>query len=344
MRSREKAEALSEAISCGIRSAGADVIRNDSRFFAEASFAGDLYGAAMSVFVEEAGEQIRIRFAGRARTAPSHDIERKLNTAVRSATPTQGKIRFGSDRFAIGTALAYETELQRMVAGRAVKVRIQADNLPGRCSALFSKGAVVLTTLRMIISRSVLMTGQSCTWSTRKAIGLRGYNRSTVTACPLQRGHKVCSVSFDAAQVLEMIAVRENARIARRGRDDDYWEHVGDSLFLRDALIAAIKLCGYLCKTGQKVVSLCKEIPDFQVVSRHYQFAGDRGQLMRTLSAVSSRRELGDGIRFPMREGWVHVSPDSSRQAIRVIAESVSVEAAEELCADIHTLIKENDL
>ena len=159
-----------------------------------------------------------------------------------------------------------------------------------------------------------------------------------------REGHKVCSVSFDAAQVLEMIAVRENARIARRGRDDDYWEHVGDSLFLRDALIAAIKLCGYLCKTGQKVVSLCKEIPDFQVVSRHYQFAGDRGQLMRTLSAVSSRRELGDGIRFPMREGWVHVSPDSSRQAIRVIAESVSVEAAEELCADIHTLIKENDL
>lgn len=342
----KKAEALSEAISCGIRSAGADVIRNDSSFFAEASFAGDLYGAAMSVFVEEAGEQIRIRFAGRARTAPSHDIERKLNTAVRSATPTQGKIRFGSDRFAIGTALAYETELQRMVAGRAVKVRIQADNLPGRMlrSVLERSGGIDHTS-NDYFTLSVSNDGTKLYVVDEEGNRLGG---DTIAALLLlvhfREGHKVCSVSFDAAQVLEMIAVRENARIARRGRDDDYWEHVGDSLFLRDALIAAIKLCGYLCKTGQKVVSLCKEIPDFQVVSRHYQFAGDRGQLMRTLSAVSSRRELGDGIRFPMREGWVHVSPDSSRQAIRVIAESVSVEAAEELCADIHTLIKENDL
>ena len=69
-------ETLSSAIACGVRSSGIDVIRHDARFFAEAAFAGETYGAAISVFVEQSGEQIAVRMSCRGRT---HNAFRQEN-------------------------------------------------------------------------------------------------------------------------------------------------------------------------------------------------------------------------------------------------------------------------
>ncbi|MBP3521524.1 MAG: hypothetical protein J6J87_09315, partial [Oscillospiraceae bacterium] len=45
-----------------------------------------------------------------------------------------------------------------------------------------------------------------------------------------------------------------------------------------------------------------------------------------------ARRE-GEGIRLPVETGWLYVVPITRKRALRVIAEAVSTEAADELCA-----------
>jgi phosphomannomutase len=58
---------------------------------------------------------------------------------------------------------------------------------------------------------------------------------------------------------------------------------------------------------------------------------------------ITAERELGDGLRFPLKEGWIHVSPSSARPLIRITGEGLSMEAAEELCADISGMIEKGE-
>jgi mannose-1-phosphate guanylyltransferase/phosphomannomutase len=337
-------ETLASAIACGVRSVGGDAIRHDARFFAEASFVGETYGATISVFVEQLGEQIAIRLACRDRTYITHAIERKLNLAARSAVPAQLANRFGADRFAIGTTLAYEQYLIRNTRGRA-PVRVQADNLPGKL-------------LRSVLEKSGSIDHKADKYFTLavSADGTRmfvtdeeGYKLGPEKVLALlalthfREGNSVCAVSFDAPQAMEDIALSENARIVRRGRDEEYWQYASESTFFYDASLAAIKLCGYISSSRKTVSSLVEEIPAFHQITREYPFSGDRGALMRELSTLSKNRELGDGIRFPVGNGWVHIAPSSSRPHIKVLAESFSVEAADEICSNIFEIIKEKE-
>ncbi|NLM60809.1 MAG: NTP transferase domain-containing protein [Clostridiales bacterium] len=337
-------ETLASALACGVRSVGSDAIRHDARFFAEATFAGETYGAAVSVFVEQAGEQIAIRMSCRGRTYITHAIERSLNLAVRSAIPSQVAGRFGNDRFAIGTALAYEQYLIQRTMGRAA-VRIQADNLPGKLlrAVLEKSGGIDHKAERYF---TLALSGDGTRLFITDEDGHKlGPDKvlALLVLIHFREGNRVCAVSFDAPQAVEDIALQEKARIVRRGRDEEYWKHAQDCAFFHDASLAAIKLLGYIGRTNRTVSSLVKEIPAFHQIAKEYPFAGDRGALMRELSSISEKRQLGDGIRFPVGTGWVHIAPNSSRPYIKVLAESFSVEAADEICSNIYEIIREKE-
>lgn len=338
------AETLAAALSCGIRSVGSDVIRHDGRFLAEASFAAELYGSEISAFVDGLGESIRIHITGKNRTPPSRETERKLNKAVRADYAPQNKERFGKERFAIGAGLAYEGSLWKAAEGKA-QIRVAPDHLPGEIlrEILARKGCMDLS------GRKACLLGTSADGTSLRVADENGHmlENETITALlaliHFREGNRSLALPFDAPQAIEILAQRLGTRIFRRGRDDEYDVCVKDSLFLSDAILAGIMLCNYLARTGKTVSELCGELPVFRVMTKNTFYTGDRGALMRSFSMIANQRELGDGIRFPLRNGWVHVAPSNSKPLIRIISESVSAEAAEELCVDIERMIQKGE-
>jgi mannose-1-phosphate guanylyltransferase/phosphomannomutase len=339
------AETLAQAISCGVRSAGSNCVRHDARFLAEASFASDMYGAVISAFVEGTGGDICIRIVGKDQTIPSHETERKLNLAVRADMPALNRERFGSERFAIGAPLAYEQALSRQAGGK-IPVRVIADNTPARLlKSILEKGRII----DHAGEEHCITLGTSPDGTDLHVIDENGNELSKAEVEALlslvhfREGNRILAVSFDAPHAIETIALSEGARTVRRGRDGEYEQYAHESVFMRDALMAALKLCKYISSTGTGIAELYGLIPRVHVRVRNAPYAGDRGALMRALSTISAKRELGDGLRFPHRNGWIHVSPSSARPLIRIIAESSSAEAAEELCADISALIRDTE-
>jgi len=61
----------------------------------------------------------------------------------------------------------------------------------------------------------------------------------------------------------------------------------------------------------------------------------DRGYVMRALKdeMKTMSPELCEGMKVKLENGYIHIYPCSSRQAIRIIAESDREEYADELCA-----------
>jgi len=338
------AETLAQAISCGVRAAGSDCIRHDARFLAEASFAADMYGAAHSAFVEATGEEMCIRIVGKNRMLPSHETERKLNLAVKADIPPQSRERFGGERFAIGAPLAYEQALLRQAAGKS-PVRVISDNVPARLlKSVLEKGRITDHDAAGYITLGVSPDGTELHVSDEEGHELdKAAVEALLAMIHFREGNRVIAVTFDAPQAIDMIALREGGRVARRGRDQDYERYAHESIFMRDAILAALKLCRYIGREGTSVAELHRQIPGFHVHVYNAPYAGDRGALMRALSMISAERELGDGLRFPHKNGWIHVSPSSARPFIRIVAESTSAEAAEELCADISDLIKQGE-
>jgi len=338
------AETLAQAISCGVRAAGSDCIRHDARFLAEASFTADLYGAALSAFVEGTGTDMCIRIVGKNRMLPSHETERKLNLAVRADIPPQSRERFGSERFAIGAPLAYEQALLRQAGGKT-PVCVISDNPPGRLlRSILEKGRIIDHAAGGYITLGVSPDGTELHVSDETGHELdKAAVEALLSLIHFREGSNVLAVTFDAPHAIDLIASQEGARVVRRGRDQDYDQFAHESVFMRDAILAALKLCRYIGRTGITVSELCRQIPSFHVHVHNAPYAGDRGALMRALSMISAERELGDGLRFPHKRGWIHVSPSSARPLIRIVAESVSAEAAEELCADISALIQHAD-
>ena len=63
------------------------------------------------------------------------------------------------------------------------------------------------------------------------------------------------------------------------------------------------------------------------------------GRALEDLSAEPP----GEGVRVKAGEGWIYLVPSASRNALRIIAEATSMEAAAELCGEYEEKLKELD-
>jgi len=69
----------------------------------------------------------------------------------------------------------------------------------------------------------------------------------------------------------------------------------------------------------------------------------DRGAIMRALAETAENAEYGDGLRMKMGSGIVTVAPLTLQCALRIVAESEDMEAAQELCDVLRRKVQKLD-
>ena len=113
--------------------------------------------------------------------------------------------------------------------------------------------------------------------------------------------------------------------------------------WLWDGIFAACRLASRLGLTGETLTHLDRDLPRFATVRGELPLRTGRGRVMgRVLESLSAAPQ-GEGVRLRTGQGWVYVTPISSRNSLRIIAEAADMEAAAELCGAYEEKLKELD-
>ncbi len=166
-----------------------------------------------------------------------------------------------------------------------------------------------------------------------------------LTRIEMEDGLGRCALPPWAPAAAETVAERYGGQLLRLGRDGSEAEELWrQTPWFRDAVFAACRICQRMARTGESLAQLDRALPAFATVRGEVPLRSGRGRVMgEALRTVPAAQRQGEGARFPVGEGWVYVIPMSSRPSLRLIAESVSMEAAEELRAEAEKTFRELD-
>jgi mannose-1-phosphate guanylyltransferase/phosphomannomutase len=111
-----------------------------------------------------------------------------------------------------------------------------------------------------------------------------------------------------------------------------------------DAVASLVKLLELLAPAGRPISELVAELPKSTIVQRDVQCPWAlKGLVMRVLNERMAGRhlDLTDGIKVFDERGWVEVLPDPDEPVLHLYAEGETVQASEELVAELRRLVEE---
>jgi phosphomannomutase len=112
-----------------------------------------------------------------------------------------------------------------------------------------------------------------------------------------------------------------------------------DLHFGRDALVGIAIFLSQLAEFGGKVSELRKQYPDYYVsknkvnLSDSFDFDKTKALLMEKFK--DAELNTADGLRIDFPEGWVHIRKSNTEPIVRIYAEGLNKEIAEELAGRI---------
>lgn len=111
-------------------------------------------------------------------------------------------------------------------------------------------------------------------------------------------------------------------------------------LWARDALFLSIKILSIMKEREKTLKELVKELPEFYVANKSVDIDVSPAKVSKKLLDEKFENTDDEGIVYSGEKGYAKVKVKSSGDTLRIITEAVSVEAAQELCADIESIIK----
>ena len=336
----EGARMLAQAAASGVSSSGGGLLLHDAPTPAAAAWLSWRYGLPVSLFLQQEGEMVYLRFFDRQGLPLGRGRERKLESALlRRDTRQVPASRVGGRDWVPGVASAYAGEAAQAAGVQArLTVSVPQEGPEGAAlsAALQRMGCTVV---------SAAAQGVPAFTSTHGGFVLSAWDEEGRQVPPhrlflllclleLEEGGRVLALPPDAPSAAEELAARYSADVLWLGRDGGQARDCrAAQLFLRDAAFAACRLCGWMARSGERLSALLRRLPESWEERREVALHGDRGALMQALSRAFDEAEaMEDGLRVRMSQGWVWLSPLARRAALRVTAESRDQEIARELC------------
>ncbi len=111
-------------------------------------------------------------------------------------------------------------------------------------------------------------------------------------------------------------------------------------LWARDALFLTVRVLSVMRERKSSLAELTAELPEFYVARKKVDIDVSPARVSKRL--LEERFSGGDseGIVFSGDKGHAKIKAESSGGALRIITEALTLEAAEELCADIESIIR----
>jgi mannose-1-phosphate guanylyltransferase/phosphomannomutase len=176
-------------------------------------------------------------------------------------------------------------------------------------------------------------------------------------------GVKELAVLYDAPGAIDQLGKEFGAEVFRIGRDDPKAAKLYlQQTIMRDGVFAGARLCAWLKAHNEKLSELRRRMPKFSSITREVALKSSRGAVMRLMSSnlagnmhfnphinmqaemqEKNQKDMTAGLRLNTDRGCVYISPLRERSALKIHAESVSEEIAEELCIEFERRAQEND-
>ena len=342
--SGEAAAMLGRALGCGVAASGGTALVSDAPCPSAGAWLAKTYQIPLSAFVTQDGDAAELRVFAPDGLPLGRPEQRKLEGGLlRGEGSRAPAARVGAFETVTGVRSGYAAEAAALSRLTAIPLRPVSVWVP--------KGGVenqvlsaALTALGCHVSRGEGrgMPIFSADWGGFRlaAWDEAGHPVSSdhllvlLTRIEMEHGSGRTVLPAWAPAAADTVAESFRGSLLRLGRDGEEARRLwGEQPWMWDAVFAACRICARLGLTGETLSALCHGLPLFATARGEVGLRSGRGRLMGAALAQPGARPQGEGARIQVGEGWVYVIPNSRRQALRVIAEATTMEAAQELCA-----------
>lgn len=352
----EGARMLAQAAGCGACAAGAKVLAHDAPSPSAAAWLAGAWSLPATVYVEQQEETVCLHLFDNRGLPLGRDRQRKLEGALlRGEQCRVPAHRVGRREIVTGVAGAYARDAaQRGRLSPAPLKRLEAA-VTGRTAADRAL-AEALSALGCAVGR-MARPGVPAFRTGRGGFHLLAWDEegeplspdvllSMVALLELEQGRGPVALPSSAPAAIDALGARYHAAVLRLGQDGREAEsRYAASPWLWDALFAACRLCSHMALSGERLHGLAGRLPPFARRQREVSLRGERGNVMQELFRILPGAEpAGEGLRFRRGEESAYLVPLTQRSALRVIAEAVNSELAEELCGFCVRAAQEADL
>lgn len=355
-RGGEGARMLAQAAGCGASTAGAKVFAHDAPSPSAAAWLAGAWSLPATLFVEQQGERAFLHLFDRRGLPLGRARERKLEGALlRGEQLRVPAHRVGRREVVTGVPGAYARDAARRSRLSSAPLRRVEVAVTGRspmdlalAEALSALGCAVCRTPRPGVP--AFYTGRGgfrlLAWDEEGEPLSPDVLLSMVALLELEQGRGPVALPSSAPAAIDALGARYHAAVLRLGQDGREAEsRYAASPWLWDALFAACRLCSHMALSGERLHGLAGRLPPFARRQREVSLRGERGNVMQELFRILPGAEpAGEGLRFRRGEESAYLVPLTQRSALRVIAEAVNSELAEELCGFCVRAAQEADL
>ena len=334
------AQVLAESFLLGGSTAGRRTFSPDAGTEALAAMTGPLFGMDLCLFVRQEGERLRLRFTGPEGLPAERKMLRALEQAAFSDAAPAPAVDCSPVSRLLGTEEAAAAALLSS-AGKLRGLRLSASD-PFLAALLRQAGAETVPP-----GAGIPLLEPSEDGLTLSLTDEEGTRRSweqllcALTKAELQSGEKAVVLPYAAPAAAEEIAAEEGGTVYRLERDgEDALRRFRQKPWCRDGLTLGMRLTGLVHRREEAFSSLLRGLPPCHRRERTVLTERDTA-LLRDLARWENA-ETVSGVRF--REGNCTVTVRRTGPgALRILAESASIEAAEEFCARLERLVRETE-
>ena len=346
---------LGRALGCGVTAAGGRALVSDAPCSSAGAWLGRYYQLPVSVFVQQDGDTAEVRLFGKDGLPIHRSWQRKLEGALLRGEGSRVPAgRVGELETVAGVRSGYAGEAARLCRLSQIPLRpleVWVERGEGANEML----SAALTALGCRVQRGMGRGAPtfSADWGGFRltAWDEKGQRLSPdrlvvlLTRIEMENGAGREALPPWAPAAAETVAESFGGRLLRLGRDGEearqLWE---EQPWMWDGIFAACRICARMGLTGQSLEHLNRSIPRFATVREELPLRSGRGRVMgRMLEGSETAPIRGEGARLKIGDGWIYLAPMSSRNALRIIAEAVDLETAEELCGFCRERVKRID-
>ena len=343
------AVAFKSAFTAGVLSAGAQVWDFGEITEAQTSFSAAFCGLEMTAYIS-GGAVCSIKLLGEGGLPVIRPVERELEGRLQREEYTRcswNAYREISDM--TGISLLYQQELYRCAPRGLSGMSAQPKCKLKQGARLFED---TLSKLGCDIGDGMIMelseSGTALSIHDADA-GTLNSDRVLAICCliDIEEGYDLV-LPYDAPQAAEEIAEKYGKTVKRYllcpadASDKEIRQEAKVRFWMRDGIMAAIKILDYIKKTGRKLKEINSMLPQFSTITHTIEIDEKPS---RILSGFKSDVKIPhEGVMLNRGGGSIMLKPSKRGNIIKIIAESVSTEAAEELYTEIKDSIKGREI
>lgn len=341
------AEVMQLAVMSGLAGSGSAVWNFGECFEAQLKFLVNFCGLSAGLFISGRDEK-SVRICGEGGLSIPRFFEREIENGISRGDfgeISESKIKEISDMSSVKLLYSQELSKQAPYGLQDIGVTFRSENeslknlLEGCVSKLGSHESDKL--IFEVDSSGTHLCAQT-------ESGTVEYEKLLAVCClnEMRNGRDI-AVPYDAPAFLDSLAEGCGRKAYRYlsapadNSDSAARRLAAKQLFVRDALFLSVKLLSLMKEREKTLDELVCELPEKYIVKKTVPISFSPTNLASLIGEETVNiRNDSEGIRLVRSSGRLLVIPERTGERVRILAEANTMEAADELCADIEEILE----